>query len=38
MLERVRVITEKVDALKQKLAEAEEAKRKVEEEAQTLQD
>jgi len=36
VLERVRVINEKVDALKQKLFEAEEAKRRVEEEAQSL--
>ena len=33
VLERVRLINEKVDALKQKLVEAEEAKRRVEEEA-----
>jgi len=33
VLERVRVINEKVDALKQKLYEAEEAKRRVEQEA-----
>ena len=31
--ERVRIICEKVDALKQKLYEAEDAKRRVEEEA-----
>jgi dynein heavy chain len=36
VLERVRVINEKVDALKQKLYEAEEAKRRVEQEAQSL--
>ena len=36
VLERVRIINEKVDALKQKLYEAEEAKRRVEEEAQNL--
>lgn len=36
VLERVRVINEKVDALKQKLYEAEEAKRRVEQEAQDL--
>jgi hypothetical protein len=34
--ERVRQINEKVDTLKQKLYEAEEAKRRVEEEAQSL--
>lgn len=33
VLEKVRVINEKVDALKQKLAEAEEQKRRVVEEA-----
>ena len=33
VLERVRLINEKVDALKQKLFEAEEAKRRVENEA-----
>jgi dynein heavy chain, axonemal len=33
VLERVRIINEKVDALKQKLYEAEEAKRRVEQEA-----
>lgn len=38
VLERVRVINEKVEALKQKLYEAEETKRRVEEEAQNLQD
>ena len=38
VLERVRLINEKVDALKQKLFEAEEAKRRVESEAQDLQD
>ena len=38
VLERVRLINEKVDALKQKLYEAEEAKRRVEQEAQDLQD
>jgi dynein heavy chain len=36
VLERVRVINEKVDGLKQKLYEAEEAKRRVEQEAQSL--
>lgn len=36
VLERVRLINEKVDALKQKLYEAEEAKRRVEQEAQDL--
>jgi len=36
VLERVRLINEKVDALKQKLYEAEEAKRRVEQEAQSL--
>ena len=34
--EKVRLICEKVDALKQKLYEAEEAKRRVEQEAQSL--
>lgn len=38
VLERVRVITEKVDALKAKLEEAEDQKRRVVEEAQSLQD
>jgi dynein heavy chain len=36
VLERVRLINEKVDGLKQKLYEAEEAKRRVEQEAQSL--
>lgn len=36
--ERVRQINERVDGLRQKLYEAEEAKRRVEEEAQSLQD
>ena len=38
VLEKVRLINEKVDALKQKLFEAEEQKRKVEQEAQALMD
>ena len=38
VLERVRQINEKVDALKQKLEEAEDQKRRVVEEAQSLQD
>lgn len=38
VLEKVRVINEKVDALKQKLEEAEAQKRRVVEEAQNLQD
>lgn len=36
--EKVRQINERVDGLKQKLYEAEEAKRRVEQEAQSLQD
>lgn len=38
VIEKVRQINEKVDGLKRQLYEAEEAKRKVEEEAQSLQD
>lgn len=36
--EKVRLINERVDGLKAKLYEAEEAKRRVEHEAQSLQD
>lgn len=38
VIEKVRQINEKVDALKQQLYEAEEAKKRVEDEAQSLQD